>query len=68
MTAIRRVVRKQYYHKYQHLGKSAYKGRYERVRYRLEFPFDLDVSDLVDKELEFERVGDEVRLRPKKKV
>jgi hypothetical protein len=32
-----------------------------------EFPADFDVSDLVDKELEFERAGDEVRLRPKKR-
>ena len=25
-----------------------------------------DVSDLVDRELEFERLGDEIRIRPKK--
>jgi hypothetical protein len=60
------VVRRQYYHKYEHKGKTAYKSRYAVSGYRLEFPADSDVSDLVDKELEFERVGDEVRLRPKK--
>jgi len=63
LTAIRKVTRKVRYK----VGEGRIKNTYTLTRYRLEFPTGFPVSDLVGKELEFERVGDEIRLRPKKK-
>ncbi|MFQ5762963.1 MAG: hypothetical protein ACE5PO_07995 [Candidatus Bathyarchaeia archaeon] len=61
LTSIRRVVRRQYYRKL----KGGWKRRYECVRFRFEFPAEIDVSDLAGKEQEVKRVGDELTLKPK---
>lgn len=75
MTAIRRRL------VHQKLGKRVspfiYEGRrrevtwiyeYRRPVYYIQIPSTLKVEDLVGVEMEFQRVGDEIRMKPKPKT
>ena len=62
MTTIRRITKKVYYK----LASGRVKNTYRITRHKLEFPARFPVSDLVGKELEFERVDEEIRIRLKK--
>jgi len=71
MTRIRRVVKRQYYLKTQYrnsTGRSEtkYKRRYDRVVYVVQFPKGFDITDLMGRELAFERKGDTIAIRPRR--
>lgn len=71
MTEIRRVIKRQYYMRSQYRNsttgetKTKYKRKYMRVVYVVQFPKGLDVTDLLGRELAFERTGDSIIIRPK---
>lgn len=71
MTRIQKVVKRQYYLKTQYRNsttgepKTKYKRRYDRVVYLVQFPKGLDVTDLLGKELVFEKRGDVISIRPR---
>ena len=72
MTRIRRVVKRQYYLKTRYRNstgkpKTKYKRRYDRVVYVVQFPKNLDVTNLLGRELVFERKGDTITIRPKRR-
>ncbi len=70
MTKIRRVRVTQYYLKFTKRDprtseeKVAYKRRYVRYVFVLSFPKTFDVEDLVNREMDFRRNGDEIVIRP----
>lgn len=71
MTKVRKVVKRQYYMKTQYQNsntgelKTKYKRRYNHVVYMIQFPKNLDVTDLLGKELLFEKKGTEITIRPR---
>ncbi len=71
MTRVRKVVKRQYYMKTEYKNsetgenKKKYKRMYNRVVYLVQFPKNLDVTNLLDKELSFEKKGDTIIIRPK---
>ncbi|MDQ1280674.1 MAG: hypothetical protein QG670_1937 [Thermoproteota archaeon] len=71
MTKIRKVVKKQYYMRSRYSDsktgevKTKYKRQYEVTVYVVQFPQSLDVTDLLGKELVFERKNRNIIIIPK---
>lgn len=72
MTKVRKVVKRQYYMKTEYQNsetgepRTKYKRRYDRVVYLVQFPKNIDVVNLLGKDLTFERSGDTIIIKPKK--
>ena len=71
MTKIRKVVKRQYYMKTEYKNtetgepKTKYKRKYEQIAYLVQFPKSLNVTNLLGKELTFEKKEDTIIIKPK---